>query len=133
MKVLSIIKYIFTFIGIAMLVGAFLVYQNTSEFIASALKAEGHVIDFNANRSSNSSTTYAPVIKFVASDDKEYKFVSSVSSNPPSYDVGEVVEILYRESNPNDAQVNGSFSLHFGGLMLGILGSVFLSIGGGTL
>jgi hypothetical protein len=133
MKALSIIKYIFAFIGIAMLVGAFLVYQNTNKFIASALKAEGQVIDFEANRSSDSSTTYAPVIKFVASDDKEYQFVSSVSSNPPSYDVGEVVEILYQESDPNDAQVNGFFSLHLGELILGILGSVFLSIGGGIL
>ena len=133
MKALSIIKYMFTIIGIGMLIGAFVVNQHTNKFIASSLKADGQVIDFETKRSDNSSSTYAPVIKFVANDGKEYQFVSSVSSNPPSYDVGESVEILYLESNPNDAQVNGFFSLHLGEFILGILGSIFLAIGGGIL
>jgi hypothetical protein len=134
MKALSIIKYLFTLIGIGLLVGAFLLYQKTNSFIASSMKTEGQIIDLISKRSSgDSSSTYAPEVEYLAYDGKTYRFVSSVSSNPPAYDVGEKVEVLYLEANPNEAQLNGFFSLHLGEFIMGILGTVFFLIGGGIL
>ena len=45
MRVFTIIKYVFTALGLCMLVGAFFIYRSTSGFLASAQTAEGTVID----------------------------------------------------------------------------------------
>lgn len=132
MKTLSIIKYTFAVIGLAMLVGAFFLYQNTSEFVSTAIVAEGEVVDFETHKS-DGSTMYAPVVNFRTQDDASYQFVSSVSSNPASYDIGEKVEVLYSQANPQDAQINGVVSLYLGAIILSVMGGVFFLIGGGII
>ena len=54
MRVFTIIKYVFTALGLCMLVGAFFIYRSTSGFLASAQTAEGTVIDLVASRSNDS-------------------------------------------------------------------------------
>jgi Protein of unknown function (DUF3592) len=132
MKTLAIIKYTFAGIGLAMLVGAFFLYKNTSEFVSSATVVEGEVVDFETHRS-DGSTMYAPVVNFYTKDNAPHQFVSSVSSNPASYDIGEKVEVLYTESNPQDAQINGVFSLYLGTIILSFIGGIFFLIGGGMI
>ena len=44
MKALSIIKYLFTFLGLAMLIGSFYINEDTRSFIAQATKTEGTVV-----------------------------------------------------------------------------------------
>lgn len=41
MKALAIIKYVFSLIGLGMLVGAFFWYKSTNDFLAEAIRAEG--------------------------------------------------------------------------------------------
>jgi len=132
MKTIIIIKYTFAAIGLGMLAGAFFLYKNTSEFVSSAIVVEGEVVDFETHRS-DGSTMYAPVVNFRAQDDSPHQFVSSVSSNPASYDIGEKVEVLYAESDPQGAQINGFVSLYLGSLILGVMGSIFFLIGGGII
>ena len=132
MNALKIIKYIFTIIGLGMLVGTFFIYKSTSNFLEKAITAKGTVVDLRESRSSSSSSnsiTYAPVVKFTDNQGKETEFTNSSSSNPPSYDVGEIVEVLYEQEKPQSAKINGFFSLWLGTLILGGLGSIFASIG----
>jgi hypothetical protein len=128
MKALAIIKYLFSLIGLGMLVGAFFWYKSTNAFLAEATKAEGSVIELRLSRSSDS-TTYAPVVNFVTRKGEEITFVSSVSSNPPSYRVGEKVDIFYLPANPYEAKINGFFSLWGGATIVGGLGGLFFLIG----
>lgn len=128
MKVIAIIKYLFTLIGIAMLVGAFFLYRNTTAFLAEAAKADGLVVDLVRSQSSDS-TTYRPVVRFMSSSGEEIEFVSSTGSNPPSYSRGEKVEVLYLPAKPEKARINGFFSLWGATVILGVLGGVFSSVG----
>lgn len=123
-----------------MLVGAFYWYQNTLQFTQKALKAEGIVIDLIESRSSTSSNigssssyTYAPKVHFNTQQGQTITFITSSSSNPPSYHIDEKVEILYLADQPSTAKINGYFDLWGGITILGGLGGVFSVIGAGIM
>lgn len=132
MKVIAIVKYTFTLIGIGMLAGAFLLYKSTSSFLAEATKTEGTVVDLIRSQSSNS-TTYRPVVHFLGQNGQTIEFVSSTGSNPPSYSKGQKVEVMYRPTEPQDAKINGFFSLWGGPIFLSGIGAVFFIIGAGII
>ncbi|MCW8125522.1 DUF3592 domain-containing protein [Microbulbifer halophilus] len=128
MKAVSILKYVFTAIGLGLLIGAFFSYKSTQDFLGNALATEGTVIELVRSRSSDS-VTYAPVVKFMTRDGSLIEFMSSSSSNPPSYYEGEKVEVLYQEFSPQQARINGFFSLWGVASILGVLGAVFSLVG----
>ncbi len=132
MKVIAIIKYLFTLIGAAMLAGAFFWYGSTSNFLKEAVKAEGAVVELVRSQSSDS-TTYRPVVHFLSQDGRQIEFTSTSGSNPPSYTSGEKVEVLYLPSAPQDARINGFFSLWGGPVIVGGMGSLFFLIGAGIM
>lgn len=49
---------------------------------------------------------YSPVIEFTANDDRTYTFEGDTASDPPAYDVGEEVNVLYDPNDPDTAQIN---------------------------
>lgn len=49
---------------------------------------------------------YSPVIEFVATNDQMYSFEGDTASDPPAYEVGEEVSVLYDPTNPDTAQIN---------------------------
>ena len=128
MKIVKRIKYVFTTIGLAMLMGAFFMYSNTESFLSEASIAEGTVIQL-VQSSSSGSSTYMPVVEFKTQDGKLVEFTSSVGSNPPSYTQGEIVEVYYQESSLEDTKINGFFSLWLGTTIVGGIGAVFFIIG----
>ena len=132
MKIVTIIKYLFTLIGIGMFVGTFLLYKSTNAFLVEAIKADGTVVDLVQSRSGNS-FTYRPVIQFNNQNGEKIEFITSSGSNPPSHRKGEKVEVLYPPDEPQKARINTFFSLWGGSLILGILGVVFFLIGAGII
>ncbi len=106
----------------------FLFYANTQDFLKSALTTSGTVVELVPSRSFDS-TTYSPVVEFKAQGGTLIKFTSSSGSNPPGYSKGEVVEIFYQKSSPEQAKINDFFSLWAGSIFFGALGSVFFIVG----
>jgi hypothetical protein len=128
MRTISVIKYTFTAVGLGMLLGAFLVYTNTQDFLQSAITTNGTVVELVRSRSSDS-ITYRPVVEFKTQGDRFIEFTSSSGSNPASYSKGEIVDVLYLESSPEQAKINSFFSLWGGSTILGGLGSLFFIVG----
>lgn len=128
MKVVSIIKYLFFVIGLALLAGAGYLYQSKQTFLSQATQTEGVVVDLSLSRSDNSDVYY-PVVTFQTQSGESVQFKASVGSNPPSYEEGEKVEVLYDPAAPKEAEINSFSSLYLAPLILGILGSVFFLIG----
>ncbi|MEH6630357.1 MAG: DUF3592 domain-containing protein [Halopseudomonas aestusnigri] len=140
MKALAIIKYTFTAIGIAMLVVGFFWANITSEFISSAQHTTGEVIELVRERSSSGSSStsrssyvYRPRVQFTSHKGEEIQFQSSVGSNPASFYRGEIVEVLYQETDPYNAQINSFSSLWFGPLLVSFIGGIFALFGGGMV
>jgi hypothetical protein len=52
-----------------------------------------------------------------------------MSSNPPQFKEGQIIDVLYDPDNPNKARINKWFNLYFVPMLLGFLGLVFGGIG----
>jgi len=130
MRTIAIVKYVFTFAGAGMLLGALFLYQSTRSFLAQATTTIGTVVDLEQSRSSDS-TTYRPVVSFTSQKGEAIRFTSSSGSNPPSYSKGEKVEVFYLPAEPYKAKINGFFSLWGGAVIIGGMGGVFFLIGAG--
>ncbi len=123
MKTMKLVTWLFLLVGAAMLIGAFLLYQNTTRFLETAVETEGVVIKLVG------SDTYAPVVEFLTQDGRLVQFKSSTGSNPPSYSEGETVRVLYPPERPQRARIDGIFSLWGGSMILGGMGAVFFGTG----
>lgn len=72
-------------------------------------RTTGNVVRLEeSNSSEGGCCVYSPVIEFVAGG-QTYSFESGNASDPPAYDVGEEVPVLYDPSNPETAQINSFF------------------------
>ncbi len=128
MKGIRLFTAIFMLVGLGLLLGGGYAALRTQQFLGRAVSAQGTVVELVRSRSSDS-TTYRPVVQFTTSDGRPVEMVSSVGSNPPSYSVGETVQVWYDPAHPEDAKLAGFFSLWFLPLLLMGLGTVFASIG----
>jgi hypothetical protein len=130
MKVLKLVSWVFSGVGLGMLIVAILLWSNTRRFIAGAATAQGTVIDLVRSRSSSgSSGTYQPVVEFTGPDGQHVEFTSGVGSNPPAYRVGAAVTVLYDPGSPTHARIRSFLSLWFGSILLLSMGIIFAGIG----
>ncbi|WP_234329857.1 DUF3592 domain-containing protein [Streptomyces viridochromogenes] len=107
-------------------------------FLADAKRAQGTVValEWRTDGSGASRRTRGndkpaayPVVEFTSADGTPRTFRGSTGSNPPSYDEGERVEVLYRADSPEDARINGFASLWLLPLIFGGIGLVIGGIG----
>jgi hypothetical protein len=132
MKAIAIVKYLFSLVGLVMLVGAFYSYNSTAAFLKEAATAEGIVVELLLSRSSDS-ISYRPLVQFTAQSGRVVEFAPSAGSNPARYAEGEQVEVLYQTAQPSDAKINDFFSLWGVALILAAMGAVFFLIGAGII
>ena len=92
MNVIAFIKNLFTVMGLCMLGGALLLYQQTDAFVSKAIKTEGTVVNL-VRSTSGSGMNYIPVVHFSGRNGESIIFISSTGSNPPGYAKGEKVEV----------------------------------------
>lgn len=107
-------------------------------FLADSERAKGTVVALKwgpgisdtsrRSRGSDEPVAY-PVVEFTSADGTPRTFRSSTGSNPPSYDQGEQVEVLYRTGSPEDARINGFASLWLLPLIFGGIGLVLAGVG----
>ncbi|MFE3633885.1 DUF3592 domain-containing protein [Streptomyces cellostaticus] len=70
-----------------------------------------------------------PVVAFTSADGEHRTFRGSFGSDPPSYETGEHVEVLYDADSPGDARIKGFASLWLLPLIFGGIGLVFAGVG----
>jgi hypothetical protein len=58
-----------------------------------------------SNSSEGGCCVYSPVVQFNANG-QTYSFEGDNASDPPAYEVGEVVNVIYDPANPDTAQIN---------------------------
>ena len=102
----------------------------TRIFIAQSIATTGKVIRLEPQADpENHTVNYAPVFSFVAEDGKSYTVHAAVASNPPEFEEGQSVNVLYIRSNPMHASIASGVQLWFLPLVFCILGAVFAPIG----
>lgn len=99
--------------------------QRTSQFRADAREAEGVVVEMrNVGRG-----MYEPTIEFEDAAGRRRLLVAN-ASNPPAFNMGERVRVLYQADDPANAMVNSFWQLWLGPGIFLLLGSVFVLVGG---
>ena len=131
------LRIIFTLVGIVLLLITFFTFNNTQKFLDKARLTQGVVTELLPRESRDSdskkvSTTYAPVVEFITDAGETITYISSSSSNPPSYDTGESISIYYLPDSPQRAKIDGFMDLWFGTVILAGFGSLFFLIGFGS-
>ncbi|MDF3148841.1 MULTISPECIES: DUF3592 domain-containing protein [unclassified Streptomyces] len=123
--------------AVFLVVGLILAGMSVS-FLVDAERAPGTVValewrddDNGASRRkrANDEPVAYPVVEFTSADGTSRTFRSSTGSNPPSYEEGERVEVLYRADSPEDARINGFASLWLLPLVFGGIGLVIAGVG----
>jgi hypothetical protein len=118
-----------------MLAGSFFLYRSTSAFVHDATKADGEVVamhtSYSRSKNGGTSRTYSPVVLFHTPTHKAVQFTSDFSTSPPSHHVGQKVTVLYRANDPHDVKLSDFWSLWFGTVLLGGMGTIFTAIGAG--
>lgn len=117
-KTASMIGLVFGLIGAAMLSVIIYLYISHQNFLQRAVPAIGVVV----------SSPHQPVIDYEYNGEM-YSYYSSVSSNPPSYEMGEQVEVFVNPDNPNDVIVNTFTERWFVITLVGGMGLLFFGIG----
>lgn len=107
-------------------------------FLATAERAPGTVVALEwrndhdgvsrKKREDDRPAAY-PVVEFTSADGTQRTFQDSTGSNPPAYEEGERVEVLYRADSPEDARIKGFTSLWLLPLIFGGIGLLIAGIG----
>lgn len=127
-KTFTIFILAFGLPGLGFLIGGVFAFTSTQNFLDQSVSANGTVIDLGLRYSGNS-RVYYPIIKFTDESGQEIEFRSSFGSNPPAYQVGEKVSILYIPDNPDQARISSFISLWFLTLLFLGMGTIFTGIG----
>ncbi len=104
-------------------------YQDAREKEASWVKAPGRVLRLVAETSTGSSTVYHPLFEYATADGRTFRVRSNHGSNPPGYEVGESVPVLYSPEKPDEAVIHSFGSLYFAPLVLAIMGAAQFLLG----
>lgn len=116
----------FLLFGLPMLIAAAYIFTSNQAEYANRVKVEGEVISLEGY------DTYTPVVEYEW-EGAYYEIRGSVASNPPSFRVGELTEVLVDPNNPADGRIDSFFERWFLILILGGMGLVFSAIGIGAI
>jgi hypothetical protein len=110
-------------------VGTWFAYNHSKQFLATAVHADGTIVanitkpSLGAN---DNSTVQFSQFTFQTPDGTTHTITSNSGSSPPSYSVGQHVDVLYAPGNPDAAAISGFMSSWFLPMMLAIFAVVTL-------
>lgn len=120
----SITFSIFLAVGLLLLAISLVLWYNTAKYNNTAVKTTGTVVDLLAK----SDRTFSPVVTYDDANGVKHRYISSFSSKPAGYKIGETVAIYYDPKNPDNAEIAG-WQQYFGSLITGGLGFIFSALG----
>lgn len=123
-----IIGVVFSLVGLLLAAIAAFVLVRTRTFLGKAQEVKGTVVRL-VYSSSSKGGGYSPVFRFKTIGGQSIEVSDNLRSNPPLFQEGQVVDILYDPENPHNARVKKWFSLYFVPLLLGGMGLIFGVIG----
>ena len=102
---------------------------NVHNFVQSAERTEGTVVELVEKSGDRGGLLYSPVIEYTDQQGQQHKYRSNASSNPSPYSVGDKVPILYDRERPDSANIDHWLYLYlFPWVCLGIAAADLLFV-----
>jgi hypothetical protein len=124
-----IIGIVFSLVGGLLAAIAVFILIRTRIFMSKAQEVKGTVIRMVYSHSSEGGGGYSPVYQFRTIAGQTIEAIDSMSSNPPMFKEGQVIDVLYDPENPQKARIKKWMSLYFVPLLLGGMGLIFGGVG----
>jgi hypothetical protein len=122
----STLGIVFALLGGLLAAIAVYIFMRTRSFVSNAQEVKGTVIQLvYRGGGSNSGGGYAPVYQFKTKEGKSIVVADTLSSNPPAFKEGQVIDVLYDPANPEKARIKRFMSLYFAPVLLGGMGVLF--------
>lgn len=115
---------ILIFFGISCLLGSYSVYKNTKKFLNDGIKTNARVIEIVQNPEGK----FAPSLLF-HTPSNEVETVLNDFQKKSDYEVGEVVDIVYSKTDPQDVKIHSFRSLYFQFFLFILTGIIFTGFG----
>ena len=117
-------------LGIILLIGAFVVFRQSMEFIQNGNRITATVIELE-KITSRKRVTYKPILKFKTFTNQEIIYRHHTSSSPASFDIGDEVPIVYETENPDNVKILTYFGSFLWAIVLMSISMTLIIIGGG--
>ena len=104
---LTIIAACFALLGIVITPVGLIWWQHVRSFVQTAEKTEGTVIELVKE-----GKTYRPIVEYADHMGQRQELRSRTGTNPPSYSVGDKVQILYDRNDPDSVKINHWLTLY---------------------
>ncbi|MBP9709407.1 DUF3592 domain-containing protein [Patescibacteria group bacterium] len=111
---------------------AILFYEKTQGIIQSAEYVPPSVSKTNTMEI-NRTGTFTHQAVFTSPSGTTHQVFTRVKSNPPAFNIGDMVSVYYNADNPNEAMIGGFLELWFGSLALGFFLLIFFILWFGAL
>lgn len=115
---------ILIFFGISCLLGSYSVYANTKKFLNEGLKTSARVIEIKQNADGK----FAPLVLFRTPSNEVETLLNSFQKKS-KYEIGEVVDIVYNKTDPQEIKINSLRSLYFQFGLFVVTGIIFIVFG----
>lgn len=136
----SVVGVIFFLVGLGLAAAGVSAIFKTRRQVAESAGAVGTVTGFG-RRAGRNCWVYCPQVAFIDAGGRKIEFESKVGAQPPSFAVGQQVQIIYQKSDPHKAEIDSfttlwlmpgclvmmAFLFIFMGLMMFALG-IFIQI-----
>ena len=117
--VFRLLFWTLTVMGLPMLLGGLFMGYRSLDFLITAERAPGQVIEMTySRRDSEDSGSFTPRVRFQTRDGREIVFRATVSGGPSAFHRGEAVTVLYKPEDPTGAEIYSFWQLAFAPLFL---------------
>ena len=107
-------------------------YQKSQHLLNKGIRTVANVVAYETSRGKKS-TLYAPIFQFQNRSQELVNFTGLVKSSPPTYDIGEKVNIVYNTRNPQDVKIISFWGLYAASVILLMVASPLIVLGGSYL
>ena len=109
-------------------------YAKTSNLLKNGIKTTATVTELYPDPDTKSNYGVAkPYFNFVDGFQKKQRFTNGITSSPPRYKMGDKVEIVYNRNDVTQARLVSFWGLYRWSVILLMIASPFLVIGGAYL
>lgn len=129
----DMIHGILVLVGFVLLALAILLFISSRKFVANGIKTQATVIDniaISSQSDGGTSIMYAPLLKYDVKSEKN-TYTPNSRSNPPAYDIGEKVPIVYSKKNSQNVRIVSFWGVYLGSNILFAFSLPMLFIGVG--
>jgi hypothetical protein len=115
--------------GIVVIVGGLILYCFEWRFVRSAQHTTGTITMLESRIDHDSDEYFYPHFTFSKPDGTSFEIASRVGTNPPDFEVGEQVPVIYGSHDPETAKIATTFQIYGFSIIFGILGTTFVGLG----